>query len=294
MVVGSLNLDRVAVVDRHPAPGETTIAVDSHVGLGGKGANQALAAARESAVRTVFVGAVGDDDAGDRARAAMARAGVDTSRMAVAEGVPSGTAHITVDGHGENSIVVIAGANRHVGADALATAFARLEGADAVLAQGELHPSAVEAAARWSLDHDTRFILNLAPVVDVADRTILAADPLVLNEGEAMSLAGRLGAGSDSDDPGARAAALHALTHHAVVITLGPDGAVVVDGAGVQSVPSPTPERVIDTTGAGDAFTGALAARLALGDGLVAAVTSGCAAGAAAVATLGANQAGFS
>ena len=107
MVVGSLNLDRVAVVDRHPAPGETTIAVDSHVGLGGKGANQALAAARESAVRTVFVGAVGDDDAGDRARAAMARAGVDTSRMAVAEGVPSGTAHITVDGHGENSIVVI-------------------------------------------------------------------------------------------------------------------------------------------------------------------------------------------
>ena len=166
--------------------------------------------------------------------------------------------------------------------------------ADAVLAQGELHPSAVDAAARWSLDHDTRFILNLAPVVDVADRTILAADPLVLNEGEAMSLAGRLGAGSDSDDPGARAAALHALTHHAVVITLGPDGAVVVDGAGVQSVPSPTPERVIDTTGAGDAFTGALAARLALGDGLVAAGTSGCAAGAAAVATLGANQAGFS
>lgn len=273
-----------------PRPGETVLALDGAVGLGGKGANQAVAAALTGA-RVLMIGAVGTDAAGSAALTTIDENGVDASRVA-RPGPRTGAAYITVNSAGENTIVVDAGANALVDAESVTAQLAGLLGTeDAVLLlQGELSSEVVAAAIRTAAsgrgsgtDTGTTVVLNLAPVIQLADDVLTAVDVLVLNEGEARDLAGQTGAGQPAD----LAAALRDRYGCAVVITLGADGVLSADDTGLQLQPARPPARVADTTGAGDAFTGTLAAALAAGLPLASAVAAGSVAGSIAVESAG-------
>jgi len=251
-VVGSINLDVVVEVERHPAPGETVLGGDRRELPGGKGANQAVAAARLGA-QVGLVGRVGDDDAGRRLRDGLAAEGVDVAHVAVDRSAPTGVALIAVDRAGENMIVVSPGANARVGAADVEAAGALLAGAGVVLAQHEVPEDAVVAAVAGA---GGIVVLNPAPARPVTP----AVDVLVPNRGELEALAGRGG------DPVELARELGVA--RAVVVTLGHEGAVVIEDDRVERIPAPEVEAV-DTTGAGDAFCGALASALDRGAGLV-------------------------
>lgn len=280
VVVGSANADLVVTVDRHPGPGETVLGGDLHSTPGGKGANQAVAAARAGDAPTVFVGALGTDDAGEMLLASLAGAGVDTSLVARTP-TPSGTAFIIVGPGGENAIVVAPGANRQVSVSPRAAT--RIGRAAVVLAQLEIPVETVVAAAR-ARRPGALMVLNAAPSRELPDELWRELDVLVVNEHEAADLAGL------AAEPGALAASLLARVP-AVVVTLGADGCLVAarDEAAV-TIPSPVVEAV-DTTGAGDTFCGVLAAGLARGEDLVAASRRAVAAAALAVTRPGAQQA---
>ncbi|MBM9510664.1 ribokinase [Actinacidiphila acididurans] len=282
LVVGSANADLVVRVARHPAPGETVLGSDGlAVHLGGKGANQAVAAGRLGA-RVAFCGCVGQDAYGERLAAELGAAGVATTALATAADAPTGIALITVAESGENTIVVAPGANRSLTearVRAAVTAAVRV-----VSVQCEVPLDAVRAAAR----HASRLVLNPSPpealtAAPYAAEILAAADPLVVNEHELrVLLAGR----TDRPRP---ADLVPLLGVRSAVVTLGAAGAVVVDGEGrTTKLPAPAVP-VVDTTGAGDAFTGALAWRLAEGDELVAAARWAVLAGAAAVQEHGAQ-----
>lgn len=279
-VVGSLNADLVTVVERLPNAGETLLASSFTRGAGGKGANQAVAAARAGA-STAMVGAVGDDDDGRSLRVALEAAGVRTETLVVSD-APTGTAIVTVDSRGENTIVVAPGANRRVQPESVTEALTGVRARDVVVAQGEIPVAAIEAAARSARDAGARMVLNLAPVVPV-DLTSMPLDVLVVNQHEARLLDPR-------DVPVAdRAVHLAGATGASVVLTLGAEGALVVAGGELTQVPAVAVSQVVDTTGAGDAFVGALCAGLAADRSLTEAVEWGATAGAAAVATPGAQ-----
>jgi ribokinase len=280
VVVGSLNHDITVVTERRPDAGETVLGRSVATASGGKGANQAVAAARAGA-RVAMVGCVGADAAGEQLLAGLRAVGVDTARVRVLDDAPSGTALIVVDDAGENSIVVVSGANARLAAvdvdAALAGGGAR---APVVLAQLEVPEEAVAAAARGA----GRFVLNASPARTLPRAVLAAADPLVVNAGEAAALTG-----APDDDVDALARAVLALGARSVVITRGAGGALWASGDDTIAHPAPR-VRVVDTTGAGDVFAGTLAARLARGarpdDALAAAVE----AGAAAVQWEGAQQ----
>lgn len=281
-VVGSINLDIVVEIERLPAPGETVVGGDRRELPGGKGANQAVAAARLGA-EVAFVGRVGADAAGRRLRAGLQDEGVDVAYLRD-DHAPSGVALIAVDRAGENSIVVSPGANARVGADDVEAARAVLAGAKVVLLQHEVPDAAVQAAiaaARRTV------VLNPAP----ARALVAPVDVLVPNRGELAALAGRAGdpaelarglVGADPRAGTPRAAA------GAVVVTLGAEGALVVEGERVERVAAPRVDAV-DTTGAGDTFCGALAQALADGAALVEAARWATWAAAASVTRLGAQ-----
>ncbi|CCI82851.1 ribokinase [Corynebacterium otitidis] len=285
VVVGSINADLTARVARHPSPGETLIGSGGEITPGGKGANQALAAALQGAAVS-FVGAVGDDPQAEAATALLREGGVDLSRVATVSG-PTGLAIITVDDAGENSIIVVPGANADVYEALVDKHRAAIEEAAVVLLQGEIPPAASAAAARAARG---RVVLNLAPVVELDAETVRAADPLVVNEHEAALAAGILGgeAPEGEPEPEELAGRLVALGVASVVVTLGPRGALVAEGDDLSHVASPSVE-VRDTTGAGDAFTGALAARLEKGEGLLDAAAHACRVGAFATTRPGAQ-----
>ena len=274
VVVGSINQDYFVYVDEFPGAGATILANDGASGLGGKGANQAIAASLLGA-RVAFVGAVGGDAAGSGALAALEADGVDVSGIRILDASGTGAAYITVNGAGENTIIVHSGANARVSAEQVLS----LTGADLVLAQGELPADAVDAAARAASSSGARFVLNLAPVIDVSPETLALADPLIVNEGEAAELLGH----TSTDLAGE----LSARFGTSVVVTLGAEGAAVATPDRSWTEPSPRPVRVVDTTGAGDAFVGALAAALAAGRDLEFAVRAGAAAGSHAVESAG-------
>ena len=263
VVVGSLNQDVIVATDRRPAAGETVLGRSLRTAQGGKGANQAAAAARAGA-RVAMIGCVGDDAAGEALVAGLERAGVDTGGVRVLGGETSGTAVIVVDGDGENSIVVVGGANDRLGAGDVAVGDAAV-----VLAQLEVPEAAVVAAATGA----ARFVLNASPVRALPDAVLRAADPLIVNAGEAAALAGEEGG-----DPDALARALRERGARSVVVTLGADGARWTTAEGTLACAAPAVE-VVDTTGAGDVFAGTLAAALADGaappDALAAAVAAG-------------------
>ncbi|HHC08166.1 MAG TPA: ribokinase [Actinobacteria bacterium] len=258
VVVGSVNQDLVVRVPRHPIPGETVLGLGLSTWEGGKGANQAVVAARLGA-RVAFVGRVGADEAGGMLLAGLAAEGIDTRWVAVDGAVPSGTALITVDETGENAIVVVPGANHALGVADVRAAAETLEGAAVTLLQLEVPLEVVVEAARLA---GGTVVLNPAPARELPGDLLGRVDVLVPNRHELAALVG-------TDDP----AAARALGVAAVVVTLGAEGAALVTDEGVVEVPAPVVEAV-DTTGAGDAFCGTLAARLALGDDLVGAVRS--------------------
>jgi len=285
LVVGSVNADLVIGVDRRPSAGETVLGSDLVVYPGGKGANQAVAAARLGAAAG-FVGHVGDDSFGEMLRGGLDTAGVDIRHLVTSPG-SSGVALITVGPDGDNTIIVSPGANGRLTAADVEAARPAFEVARVVSAQLEVPLAAVAAAAGLSKAVGARFVLNLSPPAVIPGELLAAADPLVVNEHEAAFL---LGGARPEEDPGRQAAALLRLGPRSVVITLGAAGAYVAEGSGDGTlVPSPNVP-VIDTTGAGDAFTGALAWRLSVGDSLPDAARLAARVGAAAVTGHGAQS----
>jgi ribokinase len=284
IVIGSVNVDLVVSGARLPGLGETVTGGQFERHDGGKGGNQAVAAARLGA-RVEFVGAVGSDSFGTEARAALAAAGIGVDGLATIEAA-TGIALILVDPAGENLISVASGANRALEPDRLVAALNRLGplSDDVVLVSNELAPAAVGAALRAAKDAGARTILNPAPAEGLEPEVVELAGILTPNRGELFLLAGAP-AGSDEAEVAERL-----RVAEAVVVTLGPAGALVVprDGAAWR-VPAVAVE-VADTTGAGDAFNGALAAGLAEGRPLAEAVRRAVAAGSLATIRAGARE----
>lgn len=287
VVVGSVNADLIARVRSRPAPGETVLGDSLVVLAGGKGANQAVAAALLGA-RVTLVSAVGDDAFAAPATATLRSAGVDLAALDVVAG-PTGIAMITVADDGENSIVVLPGANGAVGPGIVAEHADAIGAAAVVVLQCEIPGGATEAAARAA---GGRVLLNLAPALPLDPEVVRLADPLVVNEHEARGALAILRDGAlvaDGDDHARVARDLLAAGVRSAVVTLGRAGALVaVPGREVVAVPAPT-VTAVDTTGAGDAFVGALAHRLAEGDGLVEAARFAVRVGAYAVTGQGAQ-----
>lgn len=253
-VLGSTNMDLVAYVPKAPRLGETVTGHAFRTAAGGKGANQAVAAAR-SGGEVVMIGAVGADDFGVRLRSALTSAGVDTAALRTVEGA-TGTAHITVDDEGANSIIVIPGANARV-TGLEAGDDSRIGASDCLLLQLELPLDAVLAGARAARAHGVRTVLTPAPAQPLPAGLLAATDLLVPNEHEAAALTGLT-------DPYRAAGALLEQVPE-VVVTLGAAGSLyAVRGREPLTVPAPR-VRAVDTTAAGDTFVGALA--VALGEG---------------------------
>ncbi len=286
VVVGSVNLDLVVAVPRLPEPGATVLGSDVTYQPGGKGGNQAVAARRLGA-DTVLVAALGDDAFGNDLRETLQREGLPGEAITTVQGAATGIAMIPVSGNGENSIVVASGANALLDASRLDVA--RLEPGAVLALQLEVPLATCLDAAARARRAGALVQVNAAPLPKTDDPAfadlLRSTDVLVVNEGEARSLAGD--AAADWPEMAVR---LRESGPAAVVITLGADGAVAADADGTHSQPAFAVEAV-DTTGAGDAFCGALAVALADGLPLADAVRRGCAAGAIAATTPGAQSA---
>ena len=277
VVAGSANMDLVGLAERLPLPGETVLGDDFMMTPGGKGANQAIAAARAGG-RTVFLGAIGSDSFGVTINARLTSAGVDTGKLRTSYGA-SGVAVIMVDRTGENSILVAPGANstfRGLTADEQRV----IADGDVLLSQLEIPIETVTAAARAARSGGTRTVLNAAPARALPAELLDNVDLLVVNELEAQAITGR-----DKPD----VAALLDLVPR-VVLTLGGAGSRYADRDGTDEHIPAYAVKVADTTAAGDAFTGALAVAWGEGRPLVEAVRWANAAGAVKVQRVGASN----
>ncbi|WP_281270645.1 ribokinase [Amycolatopsis palatopharyngis] len=262
-VVGSLNMDLTVRVRRHPRPGETVSGSALTLSAGGKGANQAVAAARLGA-RTAMIGRVGNDAHADTLLDSLTADTVDTTHTVRDTEAPTGTALITVADSGENHIIVSAGANAHVSSVDIDAARALLASARVVSLVLEIPVDTVVAAARAARS-SARIVLNLSPVTELPTTVLALADPLIVNEHEARELLRSHGITGERG-PG-QAGGLLGLGVRSAVVTLGADGAAIAEADRVQHIPGLRVD-VADTTGAGDAFTAALAWRLSRGDTL--------------------------
>jgi ribokinase len=278
IIAGSANMDVVGLAERLPLPGETVLGDSFVMNPGGKGANQAIAAARAGG-DTTFLGAIGSDSFGVTINARLTASGVDTRHVRTSYGA-SGVAVIMVDRAGENSILVSPGAN---------STFTRLtaderraiEGADVLVCQQEIPPETVLEAAQAARAGGTRMVLNAAPARTLAPELLAAVDLLVVNEVEAQAITGHPEPDMD---------ALLTVVPR-VVLTLGGEGAWYAERDGRSERVPPFRVEVADTTAAGDAFTGALAVAWGEGRDLVDAVRWASAAGAACVRKVGAYNA---
>jgi len=282
VVIGSVNHDLTVVTTRFPQPGESVLGTDHYSGGGGKGANQAVAAARLGA-KVALVSRVGDDEHGKALVKALATEDIDVSAIGVDREAPTGLAVITVDQHAENTIVVSPGSNMrllpaHLDEDLIADV-------PVVLTQLEIPVETVTTAARLTTG---TFIVNPAPGRPLPVELMNRVDVLVPNRSELGLLAGMEKPGTTAD---VVRAARSIRIDAAVVVTLGADGALLVTKDNVQAFPSPDVSPV-DPTGAGDAFCAAVAHGLAVGMELIRAVERAVVAGALATTRQGA-QAGM-
>lgn len=264
VVFGSLNMDLVVRVDRAPRAGETLRGQEFMTNPGGKGANQAVACARQGA-SVAMVGCVGEDGFGESLRSALAADGIDVSQVRTVPG-STGVAVVMVDSDGENRITLIPGANDATKADAEALAGRFL------LLQCEVPMDEVVRAARHMRAKGATVVMNPAPVCPLPDALWPLVDILVLNEIEATELAGM-----PVTDPATASAAATALRRRGpavAIVTLGNQGVMLVDSDGARHFPA-TQAQVVDTTAAGDTFIGALCAARAAGRSLDDAVRQG-------------------
>jgi ribokinase len=286
-VLGSINQDFVLKVERRPNPGETVTNAELSTGSGGKGANQAAAAARLGASVT-FLGRVGDDEFGEPLVQALGEKGIDASLVKQISGESTGAAFITVTPDGENAITVAPGANRSLTPEDADAASEAIGDSRVLVAQMEIPVETVVRAVEIAVQRGIRALVNLAPTFEVPRELLEKLDPLVVNEHEAAFLLGGEVEGVD----GALSAAskLLSLGPQSAVVTIGEAGAVCASAESSRHLPAPKVD-VVDTTGAGDAFVGALAARLARDAPLEDAVAYAVRAGAAAVTKVGAQGA---
>lgn len=279
VIVGSINVDISAQVARRPQPGETVMAMSAARSGGGKGANQAVAAARAAQAHTTFVGTVGNDADGTFLKCQMSIDGV-RAVIETTEKAPTGMALITVDALGENSIIVVPGANQLVGVSRAAEQ--AIATADVVLSQLEIPTATVLEAARKKRT-GALFMLNAAPVVPVPEELWALVDVLIVNEHEATEIA--------AADPGKTDECVEALLDlvPAVVITLGGEGCLYASRTSKQ-IRLPAPRvKATDTTAAGDTFCGVFAAEIAKGQDPEQAMQLACAAAAITVQRVGAQ-----
>jgi ribokinase len=282
-VIGSINMDLVVRTPRLPAAGETLLGGPFQTFPGGKGANQAVAAARMQA-STAIVGRVGKDPYGQAMREVLAGEDIDIADVAADTDRATGVALITVhDQTGENTIVVAGGANLMLTPEDIDRAHSSIESADVLLMQLEIPVRVVAHAATIAHGSNTFVILNAAPAVPLPPSLLSQLDCLILNRGEATILAG----GPIDADPAALAASLVAAGPHSVIITLGANGAHLHTHGNVCLIP-PFPVQPVDAVGAGDAFAGAFAAAVARGETIRHACTIASAAGALATTRRGA------
>jgi ribokinase len=286
VVVGSVNVDLVVATERLPGPGETVVGGSFAKHHGGKGGNQAVAAARLG-VPTTFVGAVGDDAFAIEARAALEAEGIDVDEVVTLPGESTGIALIVVDLDGENTIAVAGGANAAMDSVRVRAALRRLKltAADVVLVGHEIRTGATHEALRLARLAGARAILNPAPADGLDRWTLDLADILTPNEGELAALS------AGDGTPAARAKRLLGPDpgRRAVLVSLGAKGAVLVDEHGARTIP-PARVQVVDTVGAGDALNGALAAGLAAGLDLPEAARRAIVAASLAVSRAGARE----
>ncbi len=256
-VLGSINLDLITTVDRLPQPGETVVGRDFATAEGGKGANQALAARRAGAI-VHLRGMVGSDAFADHALQLLDEAGVDMSGVRRIAGA-TGTALITVDGNGENTIAVVPGANGHVSSDDATDAVRAMQSGDHLLLQLEIPAEAVAAALDAAREKGVVSLINTAPLTDEAAALAALADVIVANETEFELLAGK-----SLTTAATREAELmrrHRESGQTLIVTLGADGVIAAHDGSLVRVNGLTIEP-IDTVGAGDTFCGYLAAGL--------------------------------
>jgi len=285
VVVGSLNMDLMVQVHRMPAPGETLAGGDLLMSPGGKGANQAAAAAKLG-VRVAMVGRVGKDAFGPQLIDGQRRFGVNTSHIAIDDTASTGTAIIIVDGRGENSIVLSSGANGRVSPDDVDSAEPLLSEARFLLLQHEIPQPAVARAVHLARKNGVRVVLNPAPARDGIEDIVRLVDVLVPNETEASSLSGV----DVTDISSAQRAAgkLLDMGPEVVIITLGADGALLATKERTVHQPAERVD-VVDTTASGDAFVGGFVVAMLNGLDLGSAVRYANCCGAKTASKLGAQ-----
>ncbi|HTW68681.1 MAG TPA: ribokinase [Acetobacteraceae bacterium] len=284
LVIGSLNMDLVARCEQLPQRGQTIMGSDFFTAPGGKGSNQAVAAARLGA-RVSMAGCVGRDAFGTSLVSGLRQAEIRTDDVAAVDR-PTGTALITIDSAGANTIVVISGANAACDAGLVERAMSRAGGPGILLLQHEISPEANVRAIEIARQTGWFIILNPAPARPVSPELLPLIDLIAPNETEAAAILGHAIAGRNDAISAARA--LLAMGARAALLTLGGEGAVYVDAAGAWHCPA-MPVRAVDTTAAGDAYLGALAAALAAARPVVHSLAFAGAAAALAVTRLGAQ-----
>ncbi len=280
VVIGSVNVDLVVAADRLPAPGETVLGGRFATHHGGKGANQAVAAARAGA-RVTMIGAVGTDEHGDHGLAALAAETVDVVRVRRVDAEPTGVALIVVGPRGENQIAVAPGANGLLVIDDEDRSI--IAGADVLLTNHEVPNDAVIAGLRAAHEGGTLAILNPAPARALPSEILTLGPILTPNEHELVVAIG-------NDDTNAALDELSARHNGPIVVTQGPAGALLADGDRRQRFSGHVAPEVVDSTGAGDTFCGVLAAWMADGASLPDAIAAANAAGALSVGAAGARS----